>query len=639
MEITQEKLLEGARNLKAKGYTPQQVNAWLQTKGSSLDDMKSFVKSQAETPQMSPMTDEQRAQAEQAAKEWREQVKPRTVGDVVSDFLVTNPVARQGGFVMQGITNAGLNPIGQVAKALKMNTKPLEAQTAGERISELAGQYGYDAAGFGTLLKGAALANIGGNTLKGNIIRTLGEGGVPLALTGSTGSAIVTGAVNPQNPIARTLTDIAGGGVAGVVAARPSLSTATKQEAKSIKQLVSELGQDVLSENMKDAKRTGRSLLEVGSDEVVQAAQKARQQTPQARKLLTERMTEIAQSQPKRTRAVIDEALGSQGKNSTIAEVAEAARQEAQPIYNKLQNVGDLSELDNTIAKDFLVKNPFLRKEIESVVKDPLYQAEYAGQKVSPTDWRILDQANRSINDKISAAFRAGENDKVRLLERQKYELLNKVDSVVPEYKTARRIYENARQFEKAADLGRDVFNGRQSVEDFQTTINALSASEKRAAKIGLRDELVNKIGSSNNENMAVKKFLPENVREKIITLAGKDDGKKIINEAEQAVKLNANINKLFSGSQTSEKQNLRDVAKGLRGFLKKPWESGVDVISKPFDKSRNIRLAEYLTNPEIVNSYDRVMTDQARNATRTPSNVIYLQNALRSIFENTNKE
>lgn len=43
MEITQERLLAGARNLKAKGYSPQQVDGWLKTKGSSLDEMKVYA--------------------------------------------------------------------------------------------------------------------------------------------------------------------------------------------------------------------------------------------------------------------------------------------------------------------------------------------------------------------------------------------------------------------------------------------------------------------------------------------------------------------------------------------------------------------------------------------------------------------
>lgn len=63
MEITQERLLEGARNLKSKGYSPKQVDEWLKTKGSSLDEMKVF----ASTPKQveEPVVQEQPIQQNQ----------------------------------------------------------------------------------------------------------------------------------------------------------------------------------------------------------------------------------------------------------------------------------------------------------------------------------------------------------------------------------------------------------------------------------------------------------------------------------------------------------------------------------------------------------------------------------------------
>lgn len=63
MEITQERLLEGARNLKSKGYSPKQVDDWLKTKGSSLDEMKVF----ASTPKQveEPVVQEQPIQQNQ----------------------------------------------------------------------------------------------------------------------------------------------------------------------------------------------------------------------------------------------------------------------------------------------------------------------------------------------------------------------------------------------------------------------------------------------------------------------------------------------------------------------------------------------------------------------------------------------
>ena len=175
------------------------------------------------------------------------------------------------------------------------------------------------------------------------------------------------------------------------------------------------------------------------------------------------------------------------------------------------------------------------------------------------------------------------------------------LDKIIPTYKEARGIYENAHQFENAADIGRDVFNARQSPDDFNAIYGGLSASEKQAARIGLRDELMNKIGSSVNETSALNKFLPKNVREKIMTIAGKAKGEKIIDEAEQAVKLRRNINKLFNGSPTSSNQSLRDMAGALRRFVKNPWDTTINALLSPYDNRRNIRVADALTSRDLA--------------------------------------
>ena len=203
----------------------------------------------------------------------------------------------------------------------------------------------------------------------------------------------------------------------------------------------------------------------------------------------------------------------------------------------------------------------------------------------------------------------------------------------------ANKLYSDAYQFERAADLGRDVFNSRKSPDDLKTAWNSLSSTEKQAARIGFREEVMNKIGSATNETNALNRFLPENVREKIMTIAGEKEGGRIIDEAEQAVKLRRNYNKLTSGSQTAEKQSLRDTLRGIRGFIRNPWESTVDAIAKPFDTQRNIRMAEYLTgNPtSLKDAFSRVNIANRLNAERMPRRTPYLQSALRAIIEENN--
>lgn len=181
----------------------EDIDGYIASEGVTIDDVRNYREIQ-------PMTDEQKAQAREMAQQMRPE---KTTGDKVSEFLVTNPIARQVGFGLQGISNAGLNPAGYVARAAGIDTKPLEAQTSGERATELAGQYGFDSAALVPALGLAA----GSIPKIAPYAQALTEGGVPLALATSTGGAIAEGITNPTNDFERFLANMAGGGLAGGV--------------------------------------------------------------------------------------------------------------------------------------------------------------------------------------------------------------------------------------------------------------------------------------------------------------------------------------------------------------------------------------------------------------------------------------
>ena len=763
------------------------------------------------TPQIN-LTPEQKAQAQQKAKEYREQVKPTTFGDKVSEFLVTNPIARQVGFGLQGIANAGLNPAGYVARATGIDTKPLEAQTAGERATELAGQYGFDAAAIVPTLGLAASSS----PAIAPYVAPLVEGGVPLALTGSTGSALATGIINPESTAGRIATDIIGGGL-GAGLARPRVSM--PKETKAISELEKTVGKDVLAENVAEAERTGRNLLEVGSDEITQRALQAKLQTPEARKILLDSIEQSSATQPARTKAVINEALGTEGKNSTLSQVMENAKAEAQPIYKELEDIGDLAAYEtkdipeqnfkrwfegsqvvdengqplklyhgtdadfdvfsfgklgkntgvgtafnftdspetaksygNKVLKTYLnMQNPitvdfgdrsathFLGKlrnpqeitdEVKNIISDMknhydideniieelknLGFREYSDNldgiifknvldnyglggksannyvvfnpnqiksvnnsgawssspSLSDAGWKPESQLANAIKnndvlaDTISRVKRANSSlknlpdtdfrvvnearkalsqasmNRTELSGYEARQALNELDPILNnitggKLAQANKLYSDAYQFERASDLGRDVFNSRVSPDDMKVKIGALTANEKKAARIGLREEILNKIGSTNNQTNALNKLFPENVREKITTLAGEKEGAKIIDEAEQAVKLRNNLNKVFSGSQTAEKGALERAIAGVMNFKSHPVLSTVGSLYTPYNRGINIRAAETLTDKNIADAYRRVMN--ARNAPKQPKG--YAQSGLRSIIERLTEE
>lgn len=79
---------------------------------------------------------------------------PRTFADDVSDFMVTNPVARAYGLMYQGVADAGMNFPSYLARWYGLDTRPLEPKNAYERALELIPRTVYN----GGVTKGIATA-------------------------------------------------------------------------------------------------------------------------------------------------------------------------------------------------------------------------------------------------------------------------------------------------------------------------------------------------------------------------------------------------------------------------------------------------------------------------------------------------
>lgn len=492
-----------------------------------------------------------------------------------------------------------------------------------------------DAEGLGGALTAANVASeIGGNALGagGKVATKIAEKGIKGAKAlglNNTIQGVAYGATSSDkledlasNVVGNVLLSNAlGFGLAGAIKggqwaydiARP-YANASKN---AIDQAINNVGLGKLKDFANKAQQTGRSALEVGDDELITLAQEARQQSPKAYKNFDKATESFNETQSARNSRVINDAFGSRGKYDNIDDVTRAAREQAQPLYDKLQNVGDLSKINPAIEQKVAL-NPFLRREVSGVLSDPLYQAEYGTTRMPLTDWRVLDQANRSINDKISAAVRAGEADKVRLLEKQKYEILNMIDDVVPEYKAARGIYEAEHKALKAQKIGEDaLFDNNTSADKLSRAMKDMSDYEKRSLQIGAREKLMNVIEGRENQTLGLKKINNEQTQAKLkLVLGNKADD--FINYAKDEVKAMRNVNKLTKGSQTSEKQNIRDKLGLLQRIFKNP--TGVvgeigDALNSRTNNASGDLLSQMLTErggnslSSALNSYQNQAT------------------------------
>jgi hypothetical protein len=178
---------------------------------SSNEQIRNYIVSnygeQALRPAPSVMTDEQRQEARELAKQYEQ---PKSFGDKVSEWAVTSPLGRGIGLGLQGVANSYLNPAGYVARGMGMDTKPLEPQNTTERVIEAGSGALYDTAMFMPVGKAIGSSQLVGNlannsnkalSMAGKGIKALATPAAPAyELASGVGGASLPAAVNLQAP-------------------------------------------------------------------------------------------------------------------------------------------------------------------------------------------------------------------------------------------------------------------------------------------------------------------------------------------------------------------------------------------------------------------------------------------------------
>ena len=362
--------------------------------------------------------------------------------------------------------------------------------------------------------------------------------------------------------------------------------------------------ENLVQQALSDAERTGRSVVEVADDSIIDVAQKARQKTPEARYILQSKLDEARDAQPKELRDFINETLGTSSRGNSVAEVLSNAQAKSRPIYDRLNEIGDLAEYEANITPladksqsrlANLIKNNAV---IEKAVADAK-RSRSALKDLPDTDFKVINDARSKLS-----AMSVNRNDPAQSFDAR--QALGEIDpilnDIIPEYAQARIPYTEAYRYRDAADLSKQVFSNT-NPEDFRRATEFLSQPERDALAIGLRDDLLYKLGSKENQALGFKGLMTQNVQDKMRYALGNDVANPIINKAEEALNLNRNYNKLLQGSQTAEKQAFRDKANTVMNVLKNP--TGVigeliNPLAKSAENKANKSLAKALTDTDI---------------------------------------
>jgi hypothetical protein len=275
------------------------------------------------------------------------------------------------------------------------------------------------------------------------------------------------------------------------------------------------------------------------------------------------------------------------------------------------------------IPADALFSNPNVQKYISKAKNEPLF----VDPRISNNDFAVLDGAKKMIDDDIGSAMRAGENERARALIGIKNQIVDKLDEVSPLYKKARQVFGGFSQLKKAQEAGLDFSKLRP--EEVRREILSLSAAERDAYRIGVRENLQKTVSSTaDGADPAKRIFGNEFKREQLKAVFG---NKAKFNEFEKkmATEIRAAdtkakvlggsrtdfnmagdeefMNKIISGGLTAVKSKLNPL------YL---LEAAHNAISNKFsgiNEKNAASLARIMVNrPDTINALENIIKKQS---------------------------
>ena len=284
----------------------------------------------------------------------------------------------------------------------------------------------------------------------------------------------------------------------------------------------------------------------------------------------------------------------------TVYQVKRNAQTGRQPVSLQDNLVGRkrLSDLQSTSSEDNISHFGEIVKG-NDVIADAISKVKrsYSSLKNLPdTDARVILEA-RKLLSKQSA------NQLDSTAAYQARQALKEFDPALKnvfgdKLEQANKLSAGAHQFENAYEQGSNIFN-KMTPDEFGTMFKNMTADEKIALKGGMKDELWNIIHGRENETLGWKRVVPKSAQDKIRMALGEKEGNKLIAYANAEIKKMRNFNELLRGSQTSEKQKLRDGVGFVRKILKNP--TGIIGEVLPAANARNRGIAELMTNPSAT--------------------------------------
>ena len=252
-------------------------------------------------------------------------------------------------------------------------------------------------------------------------------------------------------------------------------------------------------------------------------------------------------------------------------------RAEADTLYDQAYAVGEINDpvimrvLEEPEFKKFFdrAQNIMGKKRLAEELKpdgDPsrfairqIYDPQ-TGKPATIPDVKTLDYIKQGIDAEIDELFKAGKSADARALKDLRTQFVNRLDSLVPEYKAARAQYAGEMEVIDALRLGREEFN-KLEPQEITRMITTMSRGERDAFRTGVAQNLFEKIMDPDTNIDAARKLIGSPSMRKSIEAIVESPAQRdfMMAALERETELFKAASRMLAGSPTAKRQAMRE--------------------------------------------------------------------------------
>lgn len=636
------KFVEFAKQAKSAGYSAQEVDSFLRSKGSSLEEVGAAIKTVTipeEELQKFRDADDKANNRNAFDRWWMYKAAP-----AIADFFGKNKTGRVITSAIQG-ANKG-NPLVQLASLVEptVNDNLIEPENGLERAVDLGLQFavpaGITAKAADKLVKAPKVAALLGKSKAGRFVaNALTASPMPIEYGAAAGAGALTGAVNPETTVGKIATGVAGGIAGGALAG--ALSGALKAgaknavedtpamiESKAYKSLEKHLGKERLEEAIKTAKENGVPLMDIGSENINQVARTARSVSPDANEMIAKRYETIQNNMPSTVSRKLDEIFGSTNADAHAKQLAESldpmANVEYENAFTGIREIPGESRLktyDTVLPSDkfkMVMRDPYIKRAVNEA---PSVHLEVANAK--PNTYRRLDYAKEMLDSRIGHEMAKPDGERnmrlVASLQNAKKYLVDTLDEANPTYKSARGISQQKLSALEAQRYGAKIDRADISADAFTKRVADMSERELEGLRVGIREHYKKGFEQAENPAVFAKRLLDVDAQKKLRAALPAEEADSLISFARTIHNQNRSKNFVMGGSRTAENQvGIADAVGGVEEIANNPIKAPLKKVARGIDnakaKKTYARVAELLLADPKQLQIPKTGTEQLRS-------------------------